>query len=73
MSPTSQPRKDFVDRMVAGGTPRPVAVELERRIEIIDSAENSHDGRGVLTPRELALYVGVTVAACLIGVAVMAL
>ncbi|MCO1339370.1 hypothetical protein BJH93_10780 [Kocuria polaris] len=59
--------------MASGGTPRPVAVELERRIEIIESAENSHDARGILTARELSLYVGVTVAACLIGMAVMAL
>lgn len=73
MSPASQPRTDFVDRMVAGGTPPAVAVELERRIEIIDSTENSHDGRGGLTPRELTLYVGVTIAACLIGMAVIAL
>lgn len=73
MSRTSEQQLDFVDRMAAGGTPRAVAVELERRIEIIESTETAHDGRGVLTPRELAVYVGATVAACLLGLAVMAL
>ncbi|MET2011653.1 hypothetical protein ABXJ56_08900 [Microbacterium chocolatum] len=58
---------EFERAMIAGGTEPAVASELERRIAVIESAERDDDSRRPFTGVELTLYVGVTVAAVVIG------
>lgn len=64
---------DFVSAMARNGTSPSVAAEIERRIEIVNAAEGSDSSRFPLSVAELSVYVGVSVAACVIGIAVVAL
>lgn len=63
----------FVSTMIESGTSPAVAAELERRIEIVESAEGTDTSRLPLSAKELTVYIGTTVAACLIGLLVVAL
>lgn len=58
---------EFERAMIAGGTEPAVASELERRIAVIESEEKDDASRLPLIGAELAVYVGVTVAAVAIG------
>lgn len=73
MTRTPSPSVDFVETMTSSGTPRDIAQELERRIGVIESTEAHQDARQPLSIADIGVYVGVTVLACLIGLAVMAL
>lgn len=73
MAGTPTARSRFVDTMTETGMPPHVAEELEHRIDRIESEETGHESRGALTTREILVYLGVTVAACLIGGAVVVL
>lgn len=64
---------EFERAMIAGGTEPTVAEELERRIRVIESEERDDDSRRPFTGVELALYVGVTVVAVIIGAVMVAL
>lgn len=63
----------FVSTMIKSGTSPAVAAELERRIEIVESAEDADTSRLPLSARELTVYIGTAVATCLIGLLVVAL
>lgn len=69
------PRYDteFVSTMVANGTSPAVAEEIERRIEIVESTEGTDASRLPLSGVELSVYIGSAVAACLIGLLIVAL
>lgn len=67
------PTTTFVSTLVDTGTSPAVAGELERRIEIIESEEAHDSSRLPLSPAELAVYIGTALAACLIGLLVVAL
>ncbi len=67
------PTSTFVSTLVDTGTSPAVAEELERRIEIIESEEAHDSSRLPLSPTELAVYIGTALAACLIGLLVVAL
>lgn len=63
----------FTSSMVKAGTELVVATELERRIEIIEHEEMGDPSRMLLSGREIAVYIGVTVLAVVIGALVVAL
>jgi len=71
-APTTGAR-GFVAAMTAGGTSRDVAIELERRIEVIEAQERDDEGRHPWSGREIGIYLLVTVAAVAAGVVVLAL
>ncbi|EXF24034.1 hypothetical protein BG28_08590 [Nesterenkonia sp. AN1] len=73
MTRPPSPPVNFVETMTSSGTPRSIAEELERRIEIVESAEAHQDARQPLSIADIGVYVAATVLACLIGLAVMAL
>lgn len=77
MSPHNQPSEapvsSFERDMIAAGMLPAVAAELERRIEVVEHDERDDASRLPFTPRELAVYVAVTVLAVLIGVLLVAL
>jgi hypothetical protein len=63
----------FERSLVDGGTDPAVAAELERRIRIVEHDERDDASRSPLSGRELLGYVGVTVAAVVIGILVVIL
>lgn len=63
----------FPRAMVDAGTDPAVAAELERRIEIIERDEAADESRRPFSGREIALYVGVSVVAVIVGAVMVAL
>ncbi|MET4098576.1 hypothetical protein ABIB37_000813 [Agrococcus sp. UYP10] len=63
----------FERTLVAGGTDPAVAAELERRIQIVEHDERDEPSRLPMTGREIAVYVGVSVVAVVIGLLVVVL
>ncbi|MCM1013032.1 MULTISPECIES: hypothetical protein [unclassified Brevibacterium] len=67
------PPSEFASTMAANGTSPAVAEEIERRIAIVESTEATDPSRLPLSATELTVYTGSAVAACLIGLLVVAL
>lgn len=63
----------FERTLVEGGTDPAVAAELERRIRIVENDERDEPSRLPISAREIAVYVGVSVAAVVIGLLVVVL
>ncbi len=79
MTPTPPARagearaSEFEREMIAAGKDPIVAAELERRIGTVERDELDDASRQPFSGRELAAYVGVSVAAVVIGILVVAL
>lgn len=79
MTPTPQGQTDqarttwFEREMIDAGKDPAVAVELERRIAVIERDELHDASRQAFSVRELSVYVAVTVVAVLVGILVVAL
>lgn len=75
-SPTTPPgvgdhATAFERALVAGGTDARIAQELERRIAVIEAEEMDGPSRRPMTGREIAVYVGVSVVAVIVGLVVV--
>ncbi|MCH1883939.1 hypothetical protein [Agrococcus sp. ARC_14] len=79
MTPTPQHQTDeahsssFERAMIAAGKDPAVAAELERRIQIVERDERDDASRLPLSPREITVYLAVTVVAVVIGILVVVL
>jgi len=79
MTPTPQSRTDeagassFESEMIAAGKDPAVVAELERRIRIVERDELNDESRLPFAKRELAVYVGVSVVAVVVGALVVVL
>ena len=79
MTPTPQTQtgeahaSSFEREMIAAGKDPAVAAELERRIQAVEHEERDDASREAFSARELAVYVGVTVLAVVIGAVVVIL